>query len=125
MGNLELAWQFADAVARLAGGEAADAAWRTVVGRVGPEEAPTGRSLAEFLAFCGTLGAAGFAADPARRPPVWEAIRRAAEDERWRLREGAAQAIQRALPADAPSALAVLERAAGGSWLLCRPRPPA
>jgi hypothetical protein len=121
-GNLELAWQFADAVAGLARGEAADAAWRTVgvLAGVGPEEAPTG-DPGEFLAFCGTLGAAGFAADPARRPAVWEAVRRAAEDERWRLREGAAQAIQRVLPADPPGALAVLgEWAAGGPWLLCR-----
>ncbi len=121
-GNLEMAWQFADAAAALARGEAAGGAWQVVCGlaEVGPEEAPTG-DPGEFLAFCGALAAAGFMVDPARRAAVWEAIRRAAEDERWRLREAAAQAIQGALPVDPPGALAVLEEwAAGGSRLLCR-----
>ncbi len=99
-GNLELAWQFADAVTARAGGPGAASGWRvaSVLAAVGPEEAPTG-DPGEFLAFCGTLAAAGFAGDPSRRAAVWEAIRRAAEDERWRLREAAAQAIQRAAPA--------------------------
>lgn len=121
-GNLELAWQFADAVMARATRPEAGATWRMVasLAAVGPEEAPTG-DPGEFLAFCGTLGAAGFAGDRSRRPGVWEAIRRAAEDERWRLREAAAQAIQRAVLADPEGARARLQEwAADGSWLLCR-----
>jgi hypothetical protein len=64
---------------------------------------------------------AGFVGDPGKRGEVWGVIRRAAEDDRWRLREAAAQAIQRALPADPTEALATLgEWATSGSWLLCR-----
>lgn len=121
-GNLELAGQFADAVAVLAGGSAAAAAWRaaSTLAAVGPEAAPSG-DPGEFLAFCGTVAASGFAADPTLRPGVWEIICRAGEDERWRLREAAAQAIQRAIPADREAALAVLGGwAQGGSWRLCR-----
>jgi len=121
-GNLELAWQFADAVAARATGPEAEAAWRVAasLAAVGPEEAPTG-DPGEFLAFCGTLAAAGFADDPSRWAAVWEAIRKAAEDERWRLREAAAQAIQRAAPSDPGHAREVLEEwATAGSWLLCR-----
>jgi len=104
------------------GGTGAASAWRvaSLLAAVGPDEAPTG-DPGEFLAFCGTLAAAGFADDPSRETAVWEVIRGAAEDERWRLREAAAQAIQRAAPADPEGARAKLEEwAAGGSWLLCR-----
>jgi hypothetical protein len=117
-----LAGQFADAVAGLARSDSAEAAWRvaSLLAAVGADEAPTG-DPGEFLSFCGTLAAAGFAGDPSRRAAVWEAIRRAAEDERWRLREAAAQAIQRAAPADPEGTRVLLEEwAAGGSWLLCR-----
>jgi hypothetical protein len=120
-GNLELAWQFADAVAARAGGPSAEGAWRVSasLASVSPEEGPT-NDPEEFLAFCGTVAAAGFAAAPRRRPEVWAVIRAAAEDPRWRLREGAAQAIQRALPLD-PGGLSVLgEWADEGSWLMCR-----
>lgn len=121
-GNLELANQFADLVARLAGGQGDDAGWEMVAGlaAAGPEEAPTG-DPGEFPAFCGTLATAGFAGDSGRRAGVWRVVARAAQDPRWRLREAAAQAIQRALPLDPPSALAVLEEwTSGGGWLLCR-----
>lgn len=121
-GNLELAGQFADAATARAGGPGAASAWQvaSLLAAVSAAEAPTG-DPGEFLAFCGTLAAAGFVGDPSRRAAVWEAIRRAAEDERWRLREAAAQAIQRAAPADPEGAGALLEEwAGGGSWLLCR-----
>ena len=120
-GNLELAGQLADTMAALARGGSREAAWRVAsrLAAVGPQEAPTG-DPGEFVAFCGTLAAAGFMGEPALRAAVWEIIRGAAEDERWRLREAAAQAIPRALPAD-PEGWAVLEDwAAGGSWLLGR-----
>lgn len=121
-GNLELAQDFADLVAGRVGGPRAPAAWELVesLASVGPEEAPTG-DPGEFLAFCGTVGAACFADDRKRRPGLWRLVRRAAEDPRWRLREAAAQAIQRALPADPASGLATLgEWAARGGWLLLR-----
>jgi len=121
-GNLELAWQFADAATARAAGPRAGAAWQVALAlaAVGPDEAPTG-DPGEFLAFCGTVAAAGFAGDPSRRAAVWDTLQRAAEDERWRLREAAAQAIQRAVPADPAGVRALLEEwAATGSWLLCR-----
>jgi len=121
-GNLELAGQFADLVATRAAGDRGAATWGVVTGlaAVGSDEAPTG-DPGEFLAFCGTLAAAGFAAHPARGPAVWQRVRSAAEDPRWRLREAAAQAIQRALALDQRGALAVLgEWAVGGGWLLLR-----
>lgn len=121
-GNLELAGQFADLVARLAAGGDAAGAWEVVTGlaAVGPDQGPAGNP-GEFLAFCGTVAAGGFAADPARRRGAWRVVGRAAEDPRWRLREAAAQAIQRALPLGPQPALAVLgEWATGGGWLLCR-----
>lgn len=120
-GNLELAGQFADAVASLLETPRSEAAWRVVVdlAGVGPEEAPVG-DPGEFLAFCGAVAAAGFAARPAYRRLVWETIQRAAEDPRWRQREAAAQAMARALPLD-PEGLGILGAwAVGGSWLLCR-----
>jgi hypothetical protein len=120
-GNLELAWQLADSVAARAGGPSAESAWKVTasLASVSPEAGPT-NDPGEFLAFCGTVSAAGFAATPKRRPGVWVVIGGAAEDPRWRLREGAAQAIQRALPLD-PGGLSVLgEWAAKGSWLMCR-----
>jgi len=121
-GNLELAGQLADAAAALVGGESSEAAWQVVadLAAVSAAEAPTG-DPGEFLAFCGTVAAGGFAPDPGRRVAVWGVIHRAAEDDRWRLREAAAQSIQRALPADPSGALATLgEWAASGSWALCR-----
>jgi hypothetical protein len=121
-GNLELAWQLADAVAGLAAGEWSEAAWRVVadLAAVGAAEAPTG-DPGEFLAFCGTVSVGAFASDLAWHQAAWEVIRRAAEDERWRLREAAAQAIQRALPAGTAGGLGVLaEWSSSGSWLLCR-----
>ena len=120
-GNLELAGQFAAAVADLAM-EAPEPCWQVVSGlaEVGADQAPTG-DPGEFLAFCGTLAAAGFAADPRRGPAVWEVLRRAAEDERWRLREAAAQAIPPVARIDRAGTLQVLEDwAARGPWLLCR-----
>lgn len=120
-GNLELAGQFADAVVSLLEAPRPEAAWRVTadLAGMGPEEAPGG-DPGEFLAFCGTLAAAGFAGHPAYRPLVWETLRRAAEDPRWRLREAAAQAVARSLPLD-PEGLEVLDTwASAGSWLLCR-----
>ncbi|WEO77459.1 HEAT repeat domain-containing protein [Cryobacterium sp. SO2] len=48
----------------------------------------------EFLAFCGTEGLGRLVLDPAERTSALAALRRAAGDERWRVREGAARALQ-------------------------------
>lgn len=121
-GNLELAGQFADLLTSLAGGPHPAAAWKVAAGlaSVGPEEAPTD-DPGEFLAFCGTLASTGFIGDPARWADVWLTIRRAGEDPRWRLREAAAQSIQRAVPLDGARWREVLEEwAARGGWMLMR-----
>jgi hypothetical protein len=71
-----------------------------------PEEA---RALAagddEYLALCGALALAARAADPA----LAGAVRAAATDGRWRVREGVALGLQRLAAADAPAFLRVLD----------------
>ena len=57
----------------------------------------------EYLAFCGTEGLGRLALDTADRADALAALRRAAADERWRVREGAARALQ--LIGDADPAL--------------------
>jgi hypothetical protein len=59
----------------------------------------------EYLALCGALALAARAADPALAADV----RAAARDSRWRVREGAAQGLQRLCAADAPAFLRVLD----------------
>ena len=65
------------------------------------------RSLAdspdEYLAFCATVGLGRLALSLPDRPDVLTALRRAAADDRWRVREGAARALQ--LIGDADPAL--------------------
>lgn len=71
--------------------------------------APAGliRTLAEsadeYLAFCGTEGLGRLALSPADRADALAGLRRAAADDRWRVREGAARALQ--LMADTDPAL--------------------
>jgi len=107
-GNLELAWAFARGVSQ----SPEPAAWLATLYRwaeIGAEEAPTGDPR-EYLAFCaviafGALYRSHTCGYPCTQPctcPFWpaqgiyllEAIRRAAEDPRWRLREAAAMALQ-------------------------------
>ncbi|MGY4858884.1 HEAT repeat domain-containing protein [Cryobacterium sp. AP23] len=57
----------------------------------------------EYLALCGTEGPGRLALDPAVRSDALVALRRAAADERWRVREGTARALQ--LIGDADPAL--------------------
>lgn len=51
-------------------------------------------SPVEFLAFCGTEGLGRLLLEPAERDRALPALRRAAADERWRVREGAARGLQ-------------------------------
>jgi len=57
----------------------------------------------EYLAFCGAVGLGRLALAPPDRPDALAALRLAASDDRWRVREGAARALQ--LVGDADPAL--------------------
>jgi hypothetical protein len=115
-GNLELAEAFVRSVST----SPLPAAWlQTLYGWAGidAQQAPTGDPR-EFLAFCAVVafGALYHAHDgpswPVQREYLVEAIRRAAADPRWRLREAAAMALQHLGESD-PTAL----RAILASWL--------
>ena len=94
-GNLELAGRFAELVAAVG---ADDARWRLFREwlAVSAPDAPTGNPR-EFLPFCAlqALGALYGQADGARRGASLDLIRAAASEDRWRVREGAAMALQR------------------------------
>jgi len=133
-GNLELAGAFAEAVTNApepAAWLATLYAWAAIDARV----APTGDAR-EYLPFCAVVAfgalyhnhACGYPCSnpcscplwPAQRVYLLEAIRRAAEDSRWRLREAVAMALQR-LGEDEPEALpAILDRWLAGPSLPAR-----
>jgi hypothetical protein len=77
-------------------------------------QAPTG-DPGEFLAFCGTVGMGRLLAEG------WAAalafIRAAANDPRWRQREGAAMALQRLGAVNMPALLDIAATWAGGTLL--------
>ena len=103
--NLELAQAVADE------GDATQfARWLAV----GPEEAPT-NTPGEFLPLCGALGYGRLLAEGDRS--ALAAIRRAANDPRWRVREAAAMALQRWGAADMPALLAEMAGWAEGTRL--------
>jgi hypothetical protein len=133
-GNLELAAAFAEAVT-----EAPEpAAWLDTLyswAAIDARQAPTGDAR-EYLPFCAVvafgavyhshlcgypcLGPCACPLWPAQRQCLLEAVRRAAEDPRWRLREAAAMALQR-LGEDEPEALpGILDRWLAGPSLLAR-----
>jgi hypothetical protein len=133
-GNLELAWAFARGVTE----SPEPAAWLATLYRwadISAGEAPTGDPR-EFLPFCavnafGALYRSHTCGYPCTQPCTcgfWpaqgvyllEAIRRAAEDPRWRLREAAAMALQR-IGEDEPEALpGILDQWLTGTSLLAR-----
>ncbi len=82
-GNLELVQAAAD--------EGDEALFRRYLA-YDPEQAPTGTAL-EFLPVCGVVGLGRLLAEG--RSDLLPIIRQAASDPRWRLREGAAMALQR------------------------------
>jgi len=88
-------------------------------------------SADEYLAFCGTEGLGRLALDPSDRPGALAALRRAAADERWRVREGAARALQLVGDADPELMHGVVDEwsNAADAWLaraalaaICEPR---
>jgi len=125
-GNLELAHALADELDRPAPGPAVGAAlqaWRALAAA----EAPTGDPR-EFLSFCGALAwssdwarATGASARGGRsRATIAAGLRRASGDERWRMREAAAMALQRIGEAEPEALRALLEPWTRGSWLELR-----
>ena len=104
-GNLELARAAADE------GDATQfARWLAV----GPGEGPT-NTPGEFLAFCGALGYGRLLAEG--DGTALGAVRQAANDPRWRVREAAAMALQRWGEADMGALLAEAARWAAGTRL--------
>jgi len=110
-GNLELAALFAEEVAGRA--EAEPAPWWdlcSALAALSAHRAPTG-DPGEFVAFCGTLGAAAVACVVEDRTlPALDLVRGAAGDPRWRVREAAAMGLQRLLLARRTATLTALER---------------
>jgi hypothetical protein len=82
-----------------------------------PERAPT-NDPHEFLAFCGVVGLGRLLAEGDRSQ--LPALRRLAEDPRWRLREAVAMALQRWGDADMRALLAEMQAWAQGRPLVQR-----
>ncbi|MGO4783561.1 HEAT repeat domain-containing protein [Cryobacterium sp. W22_MBD10_FK3] len=85
----------------------------------------------EYLAFCATVGLGRLALTPPDRPDALLTLRRAAADERWRVREGAARALQLIGDADPVLMQGIIEdwSAEQNAWLaraavaaICEPR---
>jgi hypothetical protein len=109
--NLELAHAFATAVADM---HLNDWQWQWLVdtASMSPTKAPV-NDPKEYLPFCATLamGALYGAGLPRpRKRAALAALREAAVDPRWRMREGAAQGLQRAGETDLESMRAVIDQ---------------
>ena len=107
--NLELAEAFADRATALV----ADPAWMERILRwasLAPLEAPTNHPK-EFLPFVAVqaLGAVHSSCDEKDRSAIEAVLRRAAHDERWRMREGCAFGLQRIGMASFPDLRALLQ----------------
>ena len=79
-----------------------------------PDVAPT-NDPHEFLAFCGVVGLGRLLAEG--DGSVLAQLRPFASDPRWRLREGAAMALQRLGKRDMPALLRAMETWSLGTWL--------
>ena len=101
--NLELAQAAADE-----GDVAQFLLWLALDAAVAPVNTP-----GEFLPLCGAMGLGRLLAEGDRS--VLPRLRAAANDPRWRLREGVAMALQRWGAADMPALLAEMARWAAGS----------
>jgi hypothetical protein len=104
--NLELLGRFASAAAAaLPSLDALLFAWLAI-----QADDPGGAPRAEFLPVCAAaaLGARWPSATPGTKSTFEESLRRAANDSRWRLREGAAIGLQRIGESDPAALLAIL-----------------
>lgn len=112
-GNLELAYAWADVCGQAEPALAerlrlACQQWLALSAEQAPVNDP-----AEFLPFCGALGLGALAAtEPAWRLETLAALRQAADDPRWRLREGVAMGLQRLIAASPQATLDALK-----AWL--------
>jgi hypothetical protein len=119
-GNLELAAAFADAVVA---SDADSRLWALLLDwtMIGPDGVSTDdpRVFLPFVALQ-TLGALCPTADVARRVGTVLALKRAASDPRWRVREGVAMGFQRIAEADFDAARRVFDDWLPGAGLLER-----
>jgi hypothetical protein len=119
-GNLELAWAFGDAFSEP---DVGDAWWPHVSGwlAISEREAPTGDPR-EFLPFCALQAAGSYyaVADAGTRQQIVEALKRAAGDGRWRIREAVAMGFQRIAESEFETVVKILEAWIGRAPLLER-----
>jgi hypothetical protein len=112
-GNLELAFAFAGYIEEYYPIRPAQA-WKfceALISKNPPHPGETGAE--EYLPFCGVLGLGRIGKiDPRREPDVLEYVKSAARDERWRIREAGAMAIQDLMDIRPDATMAIL-----GSWV--------
>ena len=123
-GNLELAFAFARVVRALSARTKEDGRrlWRmcTDLAKPPPAEAPVNDPRV-MPVFCGTVGLAEVEPLSTWRARVWKTLRRLAADERWRVREAVAMAVQRMIERDRDGALTELSRwVETDDWLVLR-----
>jgi len=98
-GNLEMAYAFGDCFA----GDIDDVSWAFVVelSNIDSEQAPV-NDPGEILPFCAALAAGSqyTYADNERKSQIKSILRAAMNDDRWRMREGAAMGYQRMAESD-------------------------
>jgi hypothetical protein len=104
-GNIELG---------LAAAEVRSAAELRRWASLGADVAPTG-GAEEFLAFCGVVGLGRLLVEG--DPTALSELRAHASDQRWRVREGVAMALQRWGAEDFDALAAAMAEWARGSWL--------
>jgi hypothetical protein len=112
-GNLELSYAFADYIEERypANPESALRFCKALITENPPGRQNTGSE--EFLPFCGTLGIGRIGKiDPNRTLDVIGYIKRIAQDERWRVREAVAMAIQDLMDVRPEDTIATLQ-----SWI--------
>jgi hypothetical protein len=112
-GNLELAFAFSEFTGEQysINREMAFAFCQTLIIENPYDEQVTGPE--EFLSFCGILGLGRIGKiDPIKEPIVLVYVKAAAQDERWRIREAAAMAIQDLIDVRPEATMALLE-----SWV--------
>jgi hypothetical protein len=118
--NLELAWAFGDAIAE-AGARAGR--WRECLAwlDVSEQEAPTGDPR-DFLPFCALQAAGAFYDQAGAEVPraIESALKTAASDGRWRIREAVATGFQRIAEVDFEAVVSALEAWVGEASLLER-----
>ncbi|MFH0758300.1 MAG: HEAT repeat domain-containing protein [Bacteroidota bacterium] len=109
-GNLELAFAFAEYIEEQypVNPERAWSFCEALITENPPRKNFTGAE--EFLPFCGVLGLGRIGStDPAREPDALIYVKSAACDERWRIREAAAMAIQDLMDVRPEATIAILQ----------------